>query len=648
MNSKQILLKIPALKEENKTKNLQEYRLFEKYVGTKNYRNLVLNDKINFLEKNTPRLGFILKKINDKDFRAMIYSKLKAVFNELINPFLTEETEYLNIGDIAIKQNLDSFFEIQKQYNTISNVSAILNFHTTFLNYFGVYFTPLVSKENIYIHQEIYSISSSLYTENPKILQFAEQYINKYDVEFIRKHKQQVNITDQRDEQILELLKNIFNNLIKKLQKRTFSTKNKDYHILTYGSYTTFKINPEIKYNDIDMYHNNPLSLLVSFLIVIKLTLNIDVDIFRIPFVIGHISLRYKKEHFADCLYMDDKTITEVPSVSIKEIIFVHPILQILNFFRLMSELRRMTVLSETQEKRTNTIKKMAALLQYCCEAYSIDIENDLEPVDFNITSLQETFVINLEDVFKKIPGYDNIKEHLEFDYLVIVRYAPPLFLKFLKDKNPIVRKQWFALFNEIVVEFHNKKPLNIVNNKKKKDKKLNKVLIRESNLVFEKKSKLEPSNDITHLIENNNLLLMSNFTTEFYMKVSKEKNGLIKKNEMTNITKETCLSSFVLSQVLNCFENEDLVKFYFTFLLSYIKNNNIRDDKQKELILLANQTADNDIYITSLGKNKLEGKHETFYLTPYPRLKNLFFYKKQEERVYHNYQNFLDVTMYN
>lgn len=647
MNSKQILLRIPQVKEEIKKDNGKNYKLFERYVGSNNYKKLVLNDKINFLEKNNSKAGFVLSKINDKEYKNFLCTKLNLVYEELIKPFITPELNFLRENVLNIKPNLDKFFNLQNEYDTILNVSSILNFHTTFLNFFGVYFVPLVDRESLYIHQEIYSISSNIYTENENILEFAKNYINKYDVEFIRKHRITLPPIENNDTFILELLQNIFNNLIKKLQKKKVSTNNKECRFLTYGSYTTYEINHEITYNDIDIYMSNPLSLLVTFLVVIKIILNIDVDIFKIPFVIGHVSLRYKGTHFTDCLYMDDKTISEVPTVVIKEITFVHPIIQVINLFRMMSELRRMSALSETVEKRLNTEKKLAALLQYSCEAYDIDINKDVTNIHVEAESINKAFVFNLANVFKNIKGYCNIKDQIDVDYLTTLRYTPNLFLNYLKNKNPIIRKQWFALFNEIVVEFHNKKPIP-TKIKKNDKKKLNKIVIVEENLLFEKPEEDSDTSYLDNLIKSNNVILMSNFTTDFYMKTTTDKSDIIKKYEMTNITKETIISSFVISQILTNFHNDELVRFYFLFLLSFIKSNNDSNDKVNELAILGNPKKNKNTYITALGKNKLEGKHETFSLVPQPRLKNLFFYKKQEEAVYRNYQSFLDVTTYN
>ncbi|QKE44547.1 putative poly(A) polymerase large subunit [Yalta virus] len=652
MNSKQILLRVPQVKEEAQKDNGKNYKLFERYVGPQNYKKLVLNDQINFLEKNNARTGFVISKINDKEYKSFIYGKLNLVYEELIKPFIPPELDFLRENALNIKINLDKFFNLQREFDTILNVSSVLNFHTTFLNFFGVYFIPLVDRENLYIHQEIYSISSNIYTENENVLEFAKKYINKYDIEFVQRHRMKHNTIENHDTYILELLQNIFNNLIKKLQKKKVSTNNKACRFLTYGSYTTYEINHEITYNDIDIYMSNPLSLLVTFLVTIKLTLNIDVDIFKIPFVIGHVSLRYKGTHFTDCLYMDEKTISEVPTVVIKEITFVHPIIQVINLFRMMSELRRMSSLSETNENRINTEKKLATLLQYSCEAYDIDIDKDLTKINIDVETVNQSFVIDIGKVFKNVKGYDNIKDYLDFDYLVILRYAPKLFLEYLKDKNPIIRKQWFAIFNEIVAEFHNKKLVQskINKTKNKNKKKLNRIIVHEEDIIFERPIKLSDFSDLDSFIKNNNVLLMSNFTTECYMKVTTNNINLIKNYEMTNITKETVLSSFVLTQILTNFDNEELVRFYFLFLLSFIKRNNEGKEKTNELSMLGQPKSNTNpnTYISTLGKNKLEGKHETFGLVPQPRLKNLFFYKKQEETVYKNYQHFLDVTTYN
>lgn len=89
------------------------------------------------------------------------------------------------------------------------------------------------------------------------------------------------------------------------------------------------------------------------------------------------------------------------------------------------------------------------------------------------------------------------------------------------------------------------------------------------------------------------------------------------------------------------------MLNFIFLTLLSFIKHND-GEEKERELNIISNKTKEEDVYIASLSKNKLTGKHETFQLSPNPYLKKIFFYKKQTEDVYNNYQEFLDLTMYN
>lgn len=644
MNAKEILLKLPSFKEDNKTvfkeKNENNYSVFRKYLGEENYNLLLSTDNNNFMMLNNKKVEFIFKKITNSNYKEKIYNEIFEIYKSVFSKYITDKTKYLETNIVKIKKNLSIFFELQKNYNKVMNILGIINFQSLFIEYFEIYFSSIISDKKASIHQEIYSLSSNIFQEEEEISNFVEKYLEKYDVEFIKRHEVKKQVFAEKDSDIFDFLQKIFNELLKKIQKKNIRNQNNKYNILTYGSYTSHKINPEVTYNDIDVYSSNPLSFLVTFLVIVKIIFDIDIDIFKIPYVLGHVSLRYKGVHFADCLFIDEITLKKIPIVRIKETMFVHPIIQVLNFFRLISEPRRMFALSE---KKENTNKKLSALIQYTCEWLDINIEKDLSFIELDIKTYDNSFVINLKKILKNIQGYDNIKDEIEFDYLIISRYAPKLFLEFLKNKNPIIRKQWFGLFNEIVVEFYNKKISKETNINKKK---LNKTIIRESKMLV---SITEESNDkiIDNFINNNNVILMSNFTTEFYMKVTKDKTGLIKSRDVTNITKETCLSSFLLSQILTHFKNKELVKFYFLTLLSFIKHSD-GEEKERELNILTNKTKEEDVYIASLSKNKLNGKHETFQLSPSPYLKKIFFYKKQTEDVYNNYQEFLDLTMYN
>lgn len=364
MNAKEILLKLPSFQEENKPvfkkNNKKNYPVFKKYLGEENYNLLSDVDNNNFMELNNKKVEYILKKITNSNYKEKIYTGIFEIYKSVFSKHITEKTKYLETNITNIKKKLSSFFELQKNYNKTMNILGIINFQSLFIQYFEIYFSSIVSDNKPSIHQEIYSLSSNIFQEDQEISNFVEKYLEKYDIEFIQKHKQKKEIFGEKDNDIFGFLEKIFNDLLKKIQKKNIYNKNDRYNILTYGSYTSHKINPEVTYNDIDIYSSNPLGFLVTFLVMIKIIFDIDIDIFKIPYVLGHVSLRYKQIHFADCLFIDDITLKKIPIVRIKETMFVHPVIQVLNFFRLISEPRRMFALSE---KKENANKKLTALI---------------------------------------------------------------------------------------------------------------------------------------------------------------------------------------------------------------------------------------------------------------------------------------------
>lgn len=105
------------------------------------------------------------------------------------------------------------------------NILGIINFQSLFIQYFEIYFSSIVSDNKPSIHQEIYSLSSNIFQEDQEISNFVEKYLEKYDIEFIQKHKQKKEIFGEKNNDIFGFLEKIFNNLLKKIQKKIYITK---------------------------------------------------------------------------------------------------------------------------------------------------------------------------------------------------------------------------------------------------------------------------------------------------------------------------------------------------------------------------------------------------------------------------------------
>lgn len=628
--------------------NKKNEQLLEMYLG-ENYESLRTNHVFKIIiEKHLKKIQYIMKTINSTKIPDYVSKILLPIFNKLIYPFISQQLkDKIKFNKADIIARYIQFFNNQKFLKKPNEIIALIQYQFLVLNYFKVYFIPLISDDHTYIHYEIHSVNSGYYKKDKNVRTFIKNYLSGFNITYTNsqkpERKKQFTSNDKEDVLIFEMLKKIFNNIIKKLQKLSQYKTEKDYKILSFGSYTAYNINKEVNYNDIDIYHSNPLTLLSSIMLLIKFILDIDIDVFHIPFILGHLSLRYKGEHFADCIYLDEITLKKIPTVRISEINFIDPIIQITNNFRMMSEFPRMSKVSDTNQKE-NSIEKMAVLLQYVCSTYNIDIKKDLFNINVDINFIDEQFfIINLQDLFIQHPLFSSLPQLKEFDYLIISRQNPQNFLNFLKNKNPVINRQYFALFNEIVAEFKNK-PIE-----EKFSKKLNKKQIKmiSPTLIDEEDIKvgvLKVTNfkEITTFINHNNVIFMSNFTTNCYLETTTNEIGVIKTSLITNITKETILSSFVMTQLLKHSSNNELKRFYILLLLSFVKDNS----KTQEFEKIKKTT--NKSHIEKFLKVKLPGNHEIFQISKNIYYKSIFFYKKQEKDQYVDYQEFLDTTMYN
>lgn len=214
MNAKEILLKLPSFQEENKPvfkkNNKKNYPVFKKYLGEENYNLLSDVDNNNFMELNNKKVEYILKKITNSNYKEKIYTGIFEIYKSVFSKHITEKTKYLETNITNIKKNLSSFFELQKNYNKTMNILGIINFQSLFIQYFEIYFSSIVSDNKPSTHQEIYSLSSNIFQEDQEISNFVEKYLEKYDIEFIQKHKQKKEIFGEKDNDIFGFLEKIY------------------------------------------------------------------------------------------------------------------------------------------------------------------------------------------------------------------------------------------------------------------------------------------------------------------------------------------------------------------------------------------------------------------------------------------------------
>lgn len=648
MSSKNIILKyskknfLNANINNNINKNLnikeKDKEILKEYFK-ENFNNIYLSDFLNILiSKYLKKISTINNFIKSEKYVKIRDTSFNYVFLKLIGPFVIDEI-FLNNKTTAKerKDRYDLFFNLQTKLNS-KKIFSLINYQYVFILHYEKYINVLVTINTHYIHSEIYDFNNE-YEENKDITNFIKDYVNNFEVNKLPPKQQIIKPElSPLEENILNLLTNVTQNIIKKTLKLNNKDK-KDKNLIIYGSYTSHLLNHDISYNDIDVYHSNSLKFLTIIMMLFYFILDIEVDIFKIPYVLGHLSLRYKEHHFLDCIYLDKYTLNILPSLYLKNICIVDPIVQMFNNFRMMSEIIR---LSNVSIKKEENILKYSVLLNESNKTLNIDFKNLFtikHPLNFEL--INSSFIlINLSAGFQEFPEYKNLKKIKKFDYLIISFTEPKILFKIIENRDDLrISKQYFALFNEICIEFENRNKNKIL--KKRSDNFLqNKVNIQETNIeILSKKLLYQFPNDLEDIINNNNVLLMTNISTNLYIKNYITKEKICEKSVISNISKETILSSFTLYNIIkkNDFE---LNKFYIKYFLSFLKNNK----KQDEFKLFENKSDYEKII--KHKKIKICGNHETFSIKTL-NYKNIFFFNLQDKD-YYTYDEFILLTNYN
>lgn len=688
MSSHAIIPTIPTIKNENSSKTKKEIsqdtettlRLY-----LKNKFDLVYNSPYfltsRFVDPHTIRnIKNIMEFTKNTEKRNLFLSKLNLFYEKICLDNIPDslKNDYKYSKD-KVKERFDKFFSDQYNCKEFNEVLSLYNYQNIVLQFFNEFLFQLIEPKNQFIHNQYYSshLNLSGYNIDPKIETFSQNYINRQSIILNTAGDNELSIFTEKEKNIYEMLKEILKTIIKKTLK--LQNNNSDKKVIIYGSFTVKIINPNAHYNDIDIYHYNPLQFFSTIMLMFHFIMDIDVTILKIPFIIGHLSLKYKTAHFSDVIYIDRKTMEQLPKQILEDMVFLSPLIQVLNHIRMMIDFKRLHQISKNKE---NQILKLATLLNYINnqrlhidKTSQIDYDN-LIYHDFDVHVIDNRFfVIDLETYLQKFPDYDKVKDQLKYKYLIFTFFQQPqTFLNLFNGRlDMTIYKQWYGVFNEIRIEFDNKdkNDINIQQNYfKKKSKSMiqmneNYYIYKENIQEFDKNdTKNNTSIDqISQYIETSNTIILSNFTNDCYLKLYYNKSGKFKPNKtkVANLSKTNFLASFVLSNVLKHPNNHLLNKFYLEILLGFINQNNV--DEEFEFLaqnpnIPQNRSSLNSPILNN-PKNKsqkfllqrritLQGRHKQFYLEPYYKYTPEFFYKPQEKKTYQSYDEFLELTYYN
>lgn len=210
------------------------------------------------------------------------------------------ENSFVLCKDEDIAKRVEELFSRHlKPDLKLGTIIAIINFQCLTATYVNKTLEEIIVYKNNTTEINIVNFSTvtSWINNNDNVIldKLLKQYVYKQKLK--NKSNENIKKYDVFDEEIVEKLKK----LIEKILKILLVIKNND--CVCYGSFTCYNINRKIKYNDIDLYSTDAYRILSFFMIYIYLSTGYDTCLFSIPYIIGHISLKYKNIFIIDCIF---------------------------------------------------------------------------------------------------------------------------------------------------------------------------------------------------------------------------------------------------------------------------------------------------------------------------------------------------------
>ncbi|CCU55653.1 poly(A) polymerase catalytic subunit VP55 [Choristoneura biennis entomopoxvirus] len=515
-------------------------------------------------------------------------------------------------NDDNIKRRINEFFDKQNTPNLkLGSIISIIKFQHLTVTYVNKIIQEILTYK--FNTREINIVNFSSVTswitnyENPILDEILKQYVYKQKLKNITVNNNVKNFINKEDEDSAEKIKKILEEILKVL----LIIKNND--CVAYGSFTCYNINRKIKYNDIDLYSTDSYRILIFFMIYTYIIIGYETCLFSIPFIVGHISLKYKNVVIIDCIFLDNSTINTINKVLINNIYFIDPGLQMLNNFRMLSENFRSYKIYEKMEE---SLYKYKTLLNYFVnnnnkfnkQRLNHWMTMDINKENFPYSIVDNTILISIKELI----------DISEFDYIMIVLDSPSVIMEKLSKINGLFSRKYGAFLNEIFFET-------------KKSK--NNIIARAGNV-----------NNITQLIDENKLIKLDRNDITMPYNINPNKKYLI----FSNLTTSTYVYSDNDNKIIDI-SVKNLISFIATTCLYSLLHK--KDDFGMELYYLTLQCLTfeetrklNEYKVIS--RYKIKGEHKEISLC-----KNLFhsIYKsKNMEDEYVDYNTFIDLTNIN
>lgn len=413
--------------EEIRFKQIKSY---EKYFNTKD---IVLKD-LNIINNKYEMIKFITG-FNFDLLKKNVFKLAEVYFNK---NSVDKEKIFTKIDNFYQKQHsIYKKYKLTKNTEELQKIYRILNLQFNFAKYLSQEVGLLTKENNKFslIHESSIR-SNDVFNTNEILINLIKKFISNYikiDIgEYNQINKKQIN-DNTRD-------------IIIKIFKDLTLVSNK---LISYGSYTSYQFNNNIDFHDLDMYYVNSYYLTIVLAGLFYFVSDIKIDVFSIPYIRNHFSVKDVEsgDLIVDCIKLDEKILKLICPTEIHSRMFIPPLYQAFNFFRMCCEKERVFKIRNNESKYKNILINL----------FSFHINNS------------EYSNLNIDDILKKLKMLKN-KNELKHSYnektkilklknkvntcnniVVFFNITDNEFLEKTKNLNGYYTIKFFAFLNEII-----------------------------------------------------------------------------------------------------------------------------------------------------------------------------------------------------
>lgn len=630
--NEKVLKKDKSKKEVNKDDNpdvpLEAKKNSQREIsGDNDYTKYFKKDAIKASELSLTRLSYHLRNIRlinrfNTHMLATLVDKINVKYFEI--PDIKAGKTGVNKHTVSrdIKNRISIFFSMQVELSNdldinIRAIESLIRFQSVLAKNYTSLLGFITSDEHL-------SSLTSTWIPDSKTVDTVKDYVDQLKVIKANDPKKEMVFANEYDEAIYNRIKVCLSRVIKDVLRKDQT------NVIAYGSYTSYLLDPEITYNDIDIYHAKSVKFSVCLMLTVYFITGHEFKLLHIPYIPGYLSLQYKDYVLLDIINVDHYTQSFLKPVMILEVKNVNPILQFTNNVKMLAEPFRTTSVNLNPEL---FVKKQVVLLNYVSNKIQ-ELKYDLELPTYKIVRDCIVFTFKGFEVVKMVVIQNPL------DLINFIKHHPDSSKTLNRGVEGKFSKKFHAFNNEIMFLASNDdssaKGGKVATDIKKKDVQKAKEDAKKSTSLQSKRA-----SEVIATSKNDSITSKEDELNQLYKELLKEIGGsktLVITHHSTTLYRThkklhplsfiSCLANYVSFHILHSFKDQEKA---FNVLIS---------------AMAKTKMVDTEGYMT-VPRYKLKGIHLSFSLAPTFMFPKMPFddYSSKNEEEWMNKEDFLNTN---